>query len=184
MCVTDRNDMTLAVKMEFNPNTTKQRSKGKNWHKISYVNINLKVAIQILRGKFYNNTKISSLYSQSPLIFIHKTLTVEHHPKKKTGEMRELLWPRSTPMGITVYFYMSSSLIYIPEVQRRKFQPLHLMKTLCKIITVMLWNLKVISHLIFPQSLLLFLAQNLKITKRLRCLLREHHKKYIYFLDL
>ena len=29
---------------------------------------------------------------------------------------------------------------------------------------VMFWNLNVISHLIFPQCLFLFLAQNLKIT--------------------
>ena len=30
---------------------------------------------------------------------------------------------------------------------------------------VMLWNLSVISHLIFPQSFFLLVAQNIKITK-------------------
>ena len=48
---------------------------------------------------------ISSLNSQSLLIFIHKTLVVERHPITK--EIRDLLWPRSTPTGNT-----SSSLIY------------------------------------------------------------------------
>ena len=33
----------------------------------------LKVAFQVLGRKFYKNTKKSSLYSQSLLIFIHKT---------------------------------------------------------------------------------------------------------------
>ena len=80
----------------------------------------LKVALQILGRKFYKNTKISSIYSQIILVFIHKTAVVEHHPT--TGEIREFIQPRSTPMGITVYFYMSSSLIYILEIHRRKFQ--------------------------------------------------------------
>ena len=53
-------------------------------------------------------SKKSSLYFQSVLIFIHKTPVVKNHPT--TREIRELLWPRSTPTGIMVYFYMSSSL--------------------------------------------------------------------------
>ena len=40
----------------------------------------LKVALQILGQKFYKNTKKSSLYPQSLLIFIHKTPVVENHP--------------------------------------------------------------------------------------------------------
>ena len=86
-----------------------------------------------------NSTKIfkkSSFYSQSILIIIHKSTVVESHPT--TGENRKLLRPRSTPAGITVYFYMSSSLIYILEIHRRKFQTLRLMKTLWKIITCFL----------------------------------------------
>ena len=56
---------------------------------MSYSDIILKVALQIFRRKFYKNTKKSSLYSQSLLIFIHKTLVVKNHPT--TGEIRELL---------------------------------------------------------------------------------------------
>ena len=40
----------------------------------------LKVALQILGRKFYKNTKKSSLYFQSLLIFIHRTLVVKRHP--------------------------------------------------------------------------------------------------------
>ena len=40
----------------------------------------LKVALQIVGRKFYKNTKKSSLYPQSPLIFIHKTPVDESHP--------------------------------------------------------------------------------------------------------
>ena len=99
------------------------------------------------------------------MIFIHKTLVVENHAT--TEEIRELLWPRLTPTGITVYFDMSSSLIY-----------LHTWNTQKKVSNIvsdediiennymfcMLWNLSVISHLIFPQCSFWFLAQNLKIT--------------------
>ena len=62
----------------------------------------LKVALQILGRKFYKNTEKSSLFSQSLLIFIRKTPVVESHPT--TREIRDLLWPRSTPTGNTVYF--------------------------------------------------------------------------------
>ena len=77
--------------------------------------------------------KKSSLYSESLLIFIHKTSVVENHPT--TGETRESPYPTSTATGITVYFYMSNSLIYILQIHRRKFQTLRLMKTLWKMIT-------------------------------------------------
>ena len=71
----------------------------------------LKVTLQILGRKFYKNTEKSSLYSQSLLIFVHKTAVVETHPTTK--EIRDLLRSRSTPTGNTVYFYTSSSLIYM-----------------------------------------------------------------------
>ena len=80
----------------------------------------LKVALQMFGRKFYKNTKKSSLYPQSFLIFIHKTPVVENHPT--TGEIRKLLRPRSTPVGIMVYFYMSSAFIYILEIHRKKVQ--------------------------------------------------------------
>ena len=78
------------------------------------------LALQILGRKIYKNTKKPSLYSQSLLFFIHKTPVVESHPT--TSEIRDLLWPRSTPMGNTVYFYMSSSLIYMLKIHRRIFK--------------------------------------------------------------
>ena len=68
----------------------------------------LQVALQILGRKFYKNTKKSSLYSQSLLIFIHRTPVVEKYPI--TREIRDLLWPKSTPTGNTVYFYTSNLL--------------------------------------------------------------------------
>ena len=49
--------------------------------------LGLKVALQIMGWKFYKNTNNSSLYSQSLLIFIHKTQAVEN--QLKTGEIRE-----------------------------------------------------------------------------------------------
>ena len=69
-----------------------------------------KVALQISGRQFNKNTEKSSLYSQSLLIFIHKTPVVENHPT--TIKIRDLLRPRSTPTGNTVYFYMSSSLSF------------------------------------------------------------------------
>ena len=110
----------------------------------------LKVALQILRQKFYKYTKRSFLYSQSLLIFIHKTPVFKSH--LTTRAIRELLRPRSTPKGITVYFYMSSSLIYILKIHRRVSN----MASDEDIIRnnymfVFLWNLSVISHLIFSQ---------------------------------
>ena len=79
----------------------------------------LKVALQIVGQKFYKNTKQSSLYSQSLLIFIHRTPVIERHPI--TREIKDLLWPMSTPTRNTVYFYMSSSFIYTLKIHRRNF---------------------------------------------------------------
>ena len=111
---------------------------------------NLKVALQILGRKFY---KKSSLYSQRILIFIHKTPVVKNH--LTTGEITELLRPRLTPTGILVYFYMSSLLIYILEIHRRKFQTSD-EDIMEKKMFVILWNLSVISLLIFPQCFFFF----------------------------
>ena len=56
---------------------------------------NLKVALQILGRKFYKTTEKFPVYSQRLLILIHRTPVVERHPI--TREIRDLLWPRSTP---------------------------------------------------------------------------------------
>ena len=65
--------------------------------------LSLKVALQILRRKIYKNTKKSSLYTQSLLFFTHKTTEVESHPT--ICEIRDLLLPRSIPVGTTVHFF-------------------------------------------------------------------------------
>ena len=88
--------------------------------KVSLCGTGLKMALQILEGKYYKNTKKSSLYSQSHLVFIHNTPVVESHPK--TREIRDLLWPRSTPTGNTIFFYISSSLIYALKIHRQSFK--------------------------------------------------------------
>ena len=85
-----------------------------------YVYFTLKVALQILGQKCYKNTEKSSLHSQGLLIFIHKTPVVENH--LTTREIRDLLRPRSTPIGNTVYFYMTSSFIYMLEIHRGSFK--------------------------------------------------------------
>ena len=77
----------------------------------------LKVALQISGRKFYKNTQKSSLYSQSLLIFIHKTPVVESHPTIR--EIRNLIRPRSTLTGNTVYFYMSRSHLHAENTQTK-----------------------------------------------------------------
>ena len=82
--------------------------------------VSLKVALQILGRNFNQNTKKSSLYSQSFQIFIQRTPVVERHPI--TRESRYLLWPRSTLSGNTVYSYMSSTFMYNLKIHRRSFK--------------------------------------------------------------
>ena len=115
----------------------------------------LKVALQILGRKIYKNIKKnSSLYFQSLLFFIHKTPVVESYPT--TREIRELLRPRSTPTANTVYFYLNSSLIYSLKIKYTG-EALNRVSNEDSMennyMVVMLWNLSVISHWIFPQFL-------------------------------
>ena len=132
-------------------------------------NHSLKVALQILGRKFYKNTKKSSLYSQSLLIFIHKTPVVENHPT--TREIRALLRPRSTPTGITVYFYMSKLTYLHTGNTQKKVSNIASDEDIMEndIMYVMLWNCSIISHLISHNAFFFFffsfLAQNLKIAK-------------------
>ena len=84
---------------------------------------------------------------------------------------------------IMVYFYTSSSLIYILEIHRRKFQTPSdegIMESNYKF--VMLWNFSVIGQLIFPQCFFLLLVQNLKNNLRgdIINLLWEQHQKIFY----
>ena len=77
---------------------------------------------------FTNIRKISSLYSQSHLVVIHNTPVVESHPT--TRDFRDLLWPRSTPTGNTVYLHTENT--------QMKLQTYCSMKILWKIITCLL----------------------------------------------
>ena len=113
----------------------------------------LKVALQVLGRKFYKNTKKASLYSQSLLIFIHRTPVVERH--RITREIRDLLWPRLTPTGNTIDFYMSSLFIYTLKVQRQCFKYEDIIEN--NYMFAMLHNLSVISHWIFPQYFCFYL---------------------------
>ena len=117
--------------------------------------MDLKVALQILGRIFYKNTKKSSLYSQNLLIFINKTPVVKTHPT--TREIRDLLWPRSTPMENTIYFYISSTLIYILKIYRASNMASDEDITENNHMFVKLWNLRVISHWIFPQCFFFFI---------------------------
>ena len=104
-----------------------------SWLVVLGLNATLKVALQILLRKFYKIQKKNSLYSQSHLIFIHRTPVAEGHPV--TREIRDLLRAGSTPTGNTVYFYMSSSFIYTMKIHRRSFRQ-RSMKILWKILHV------------------------------------------------
>ena len=69
-------------------------------------NTTLKVAlIRSLDDNFTKILKKSSLYSQSLLIFIHKTPVVENHLTRR--EIRELLWPR--PHDYKKFFMLNSA---------------------------------------------------------------------------
>ena len=92
------------------------------------------------------------MYSQSLLIFIHKTTPVENH--LTTRETRDLLRPRSTPTGNPVFFTWAASLFtywkYTDEASNiASDEDNNNMENNCMFI--MLSNLSVISHVIFPQ---------------------------------
>ena len=102
-----------------------------------------------LGTKFTKILRKSSLYSQSLLIFIQKPPVVESHV---TREIKDLLGPRLTPTGDTVYFYMqshsftywkykdeASNIASDEEIVENNYM------------FVILWNLSVISFWIFPQ---------------------------------
>ena len=77
-------------------------------------------------GPLDHGTKIFQKYWKIILIFpkpsnFHWYIpVVENQPT--TREIRDLIRPRSTPSGKTVYFYMSSSFIYILEIHRQSFK--------------------------------------------------------------
>ena len=140
----------------------------KVWKVTSYVDKPLKVALQILGRQFYKNTKKSSLYSESLIILIHKAPIAENH--STTREIRDLLQARSTPTGNPFYFYMSNSLIYIPEMYRRSFKHSirrrHYGKWLHACYVMEFKRHKSLAnHLTFPQCFFFILAGNRKLLR-------------------
>ena len=111
----------------------------------------LKVALQILGRKFYRNilrVKISSLHSQSLLIFIHK---ITQWSKTIEQQKLEIYYIPVDTEGKHGLFYMSILLIYLLEIHSQSFKIAsdediiennHMF--------VMLLNLSVTSYLIFP----------------------------------
>ena len=111
------------------------------------------MAFQILGQKFHKITKKSSLYSQSLLIFIHKTTVFKNH--STTGEIRELLRPRLTPTKISLFLHELLAHLHTGNTQKKvsntaSDKDIKYIFEENKYIFVILWNLNVISHLIFP----------------------------------
>ena len=96
----------------------------------------LKVALQVLGQKFYKNTKKSSLYSQSLLIFIYRTLLVERHPI--TREIKRFSMAQADTNGKHGLFLHEQLIHLHTKNTQTKFQTRRSMKILWKIITCLL----------------------------------------------
>ena len=81
----------------------------------------LKVALQILGRKFYKNTEKSSLYSQSLLIFVHKTAVVETHPTTK--EIKRFTTVQVDTDGKHgLFLHEQLAHLHVLEIHRRSFK--------------------------------------------------------------
>ena len=81
---------------------------------------------------------------------MNNTPVVENHPTTK--ENRELLWPRSIPTEITVYLHEKLAYLHTGNTQMKDSNIASeedIMEN--NYMFAILWNLSVISHLIFPQ---------------------------------
>ena len=102
-------------------------------------NIPLKVALRILGRKFSKNTKKSSIYSQSILIFIHKTPTVEIRQQEKLENY----------YGPGLFLHEQLAHLHTGNTQESFKHSSN--EDIMEIISCLLWNLSVLSHLIYPQ---------------------------------
>ena len=122
----------------------------------------LKVALQILGRKFYKGTKKSSLYSQSLLIFIHRTQVVERHPI--TRGIRDCYGPgRHQQETRSIFTWAARSFThwkYTDEASNIAFDE-DIMEN--NYMFLMLWNLRLISHWIFPQCFFFISSAKSKI---------------------
>ena len=107
------------------------------------------MALQIFGRKLYKNTKKSSLYPQSLSIFIHKTPVVENHPT--TGEITEITTAQVDTDGNHSLF-LHEQLVYLHTGNKqKKVSNIASDEDIMENMFVILWNLSVISHVIFPQ---------------------------------
>ena len=96
-----------------------------------------------LGTKILQTTKKSSLYSQSLLIFIHRTPVVENHPT--TREIRELLWPLVDKDG-NHSLLLHEQLAHLPTGNtQKKVSNIASDEDMENNYMFMLWNLSVIS---------------------------------------
>ena len=116
-----------------------------------------------LGKKILQNTKKLSIYSKSLLIFIHKTPLVEHHPTN--GEIKRITTTQIDTNGIHDLFVHAQLAHLHTGNTQKKVSDIASDEDVMQNnnIFVMLWNLSFISHLIFLQCFIWFLAQNLKI---------------------
>ena len=139
-------------------------------------NSTLKVALQIFGRKFYkkNTKKKTSLYSQSLLIFILKTLVVESHP---TTRKLDIYYGQGRHRRETQSFFTWAARSFTYEVPRTentqaKLQTWRIASNVDMMennfMVVMLENLSVISHCIFPQCFFFFIS-GAKSKNNLRC---------------
>ena len=101
-----------------------------------YISLTLKVALQVLGRKFYKNTKKSSLYSQSLLVFIKKN----HNSQKPSNNKRNYRFTMAQgntngKHGLSLHEQLTH--LHTEDTQT-KLQTLRPMKTLWKIITCLL----------------------------------------------
>ena len=95
----------------------------------------LKVALQILVRKFYKNTKKSSLYSQSLLLFVHKPQS--RKPSDNKRNLRFTTAQINTNWKLGLFLHEQLAHLHTGNTQT-KFQSWRPMMTLWKIITYLM----------------------------------------------
>ena len=109
--------------------------------------------------KFYKNTKKSSLYCQNLLIFIRKTAVVENNPT--TREIKRITTAQVNTDGNHSLFLHGQLAHLHAEDPLKKVSNIASDEVNMEnnYMFVLLWNLSVISHLIFPQCFFYFCRQ-------------------------
>ena len=125
----------------------------------------LKVALQILGRKFYKNTKKIILTLPKPFNF-H---SYNSSSRKPSDNKRKLRIPAAqVDIGWNHGLFLHEQLAHLHTGNKQKrASKIAFDEDIIEnnYMFVVLWNLNVICHLVFPQCCFLFLAQNLKITQ-------------------